>query len=679
MELPISDSRLDEITFIRAEWFGAKGDNQTDDRPAIQQAIDYALQHHIREVKLGDGIFRIGDTLHLGYGKTFSSISLTGTGTKTRGEPGFAGTAIFADFNDRPAIAIQGARYSEVKRITLIGRNFKHIRDTFQIPQNKWSQIIINPSTWIDPSFPQSADSLYAPYAAIAIDPYSGQQPVRSDQRQVYPYPDVTYPSWTGIQEQYKKEFSSGVVIENVQIHGFVVGIVNQPCNADGNGDFTKIHKCLFERLKYAISVGNGQSRNVSIRDCEYASVYTFLTNTVHGKQSGRLDGPVENISGGVSYQFANIALNASGSLHFKNIYFEAQIKFGTLGKNARFNSPVIFDCCSFGPGTDSLNYSPNYFIETSQNVTLHFVGCTFMRYMKFMNLVNTRCRLTFESCTFRSAVPPLESNYTQAEIIAHNYLCGGIFCLSSPEIHGAINSVLLQSNDGSSSSYLFSKTIAGTRGVVHQGVERLSYTQNNYPSNFVQLRASKPIVSLQKNLSDRIINISFSGDTLKFTNKNQKNSYIYAISIGDLIYDEKSATLFVVESVNETIITAKVITNFTQIVNGVKVPNAEFQNDGDFIVFPCSVFKTDFEYRGNTTKGTNLITNVRRPDGYSGQIADNFKPGDLLFFSDEIWDQTYAFPQVTRIVSVDATAKTITVDQNATLSVNDFKVAMLS
>jgi hypothetical protein len=293
------------------------------------------------------------------------------------------------------------------------------------------------------------------------------------------------------------------------------------------------------------------------------------------------------------------------------------------------------------------------------------------------MNLVNKRCRLTFESCTFRSAVEQLQS-YTQAEIIAHNYLCGGIFCLSSPEIHGAINSVLLQSNNTASEAHLFSKTIAGTRGVVHQGAERLSYTQNNYPSNFVQLRASKPIIFLHKNLNNLIRNISFSGDTLNFTNVHQNKFYIYTICVGDLIYDENYATLFVVESVNETI-TAKVITNFNKIVNGVKVPNAQFQNDGYFIVFPCSVFKTDFEYRGNTTKGTNIITNVRRPDGYSGQIADNFKPGDLLFFSDEIWDQTYAFPQVTRIVSVDATAKTITVDQNATLSVNDFKVAMLS
>jgi hypothetical protein len=287
---------LDKITFIRAEAFGAKGDGKTDDRPAIQEAIDYALQNKIREVKLGDGLFKIGDTLHLGYGAGTSTVSLTGTGIKYRAEAGFGGTAIFADFNDRPAIAIQGGYYSEVKGITVKGLNqtpyrFNTYNSTDKTP-TKQAELMTDPNNWIDPSLPKSADSQHAPYAAIAIDPYSGSRPADS-------YPDVMYPAWTGIHTQYNNQtFSSGVAIENVWIQGFMVGIVSQPCDADGNGDFLKIHRCKFEALKYGISIGNVNSRNVSIRDCEYDFLYTFLTNRIHGRQIGQFGGPIDNISG---------------------------------------------------------------------------------------------------------------------------------------------------------------------------------------------------------------------------------------------------------------------------------------------------------------------------------------------------------------------------------------------
>ena len=423
----------------------------------------------------------------------------------------------------------------------------------------------------------------------------------------------------------------------------------------------------------------------MSIRDCEYVYLYTFLTNSTHGVQGGRLDGPIDNVSGGWSYQFADIAsLGWSGVLHFKNIYFEAQIKFGRLGGNSTFNAPIVFESCSFGPATSVFNYNPDVFIATAEAVTMQFIGCTF-NFSKFMNLVNGG-NVSFTSCTF-TGYPGLDDDfnkYTSAEITAHNYLCGGVFGLNPPEIHGAINSNYLLSNTNNDYvPYLYTKTVRGKRAVVHQGAERLSYTGNNYPSNFVQLRASKPITFLGKMTDTKnpvIGNMSVVGDTLKFTNLNQDTIYAYTISIGDLIYDRSSATLFVVETVNSKNIAAKVVTNF-KIIGGVKEPNAKDKiplPQDYFILFPCSTLKTDYEYRGDTTAGSNVITNVRRPDGYSGGIADSFKSGDLLFYRAEL-EKDHAFPQVTRIVSVDATAGTITVDQNATNSIKDFRVAMLA
>jgi len=658
--------RLYDTSWIRAEWFGADptGKNATPQAiHAIQLAIDYALQHVIAEVRLGNGTFQIIDTIQLGYGDTFRTVSLVGAGPQFG--DGFSGTVIVATFKDRPAIAIQGARYSAVKDLTLRGVNLDHVNQVFSGDFSTKALQLIDPASWVDAAFLQgapNADSQHAPYAGIAIDPYSGSKP--SDG-----YPDVSYPSWVTNRQPYGKDFSTGVLIENVHIAGFVVGVVNQPCNADENGDFTKIHKCSFVALKYGISIGNSQSRNVSIRDCEYGLVHTFLTNTTHGRRSGQLGGPIDNISGGASFQFADLFLSYSGAVRFSNIYFESQIKFGRLGVNASDNSPAVFESCSFGPDS-SLHYNPDCFITTSPYATLNFIGCNLVYYGKFMNLVNDQCAIVFDCCTFVN--DQSDSSYTPSEKIAQNQLCGGVYCYRPPQVNGAINSTAWLGT--TPSPYLYSNTVSGTRGIVHQGAERLSYTSNNYPGNFVMLRARKQPIFLGK--QDATLN----GDTLTFTNPGQDGSYFYTAQVGDLVYDPFSQTLFVIDSISGKSITAKIEINF-RVENGNKVPNAPgttIQTTGYFIVISSSCFKTDFEYRGNTTAGSKVIANVRRPDGYSGLIGQNFAAADLLFHSGELWDQNWPFPEVTRIVSVDPQAGTITVDQSATNTINDIMIGIL-
>jgi hypothetical protein len=690
--------RLYDTTSVRAEWFGADHTGQHPAQQEIQLAIDYALQHHVEEVTLGDGTYRIDDALQLGYGNTFNAVSLIGAGPcfAGAGAPSFPGTLVVATFKDRPAIAIQGARYSAVKNLTLRGETLPHVKqEVFTGDTTTWADKLIDPTSWVGADLLKDAphaDSQHAPYAGIAIDPYSGAKPPDA-------YPQVSYPSWitkdNRLYPQYGKNFSSGVLIENVHILGFVVGIVNQPCDADGNGDFTKIHNCLFEALKYGVSIGNGQSRNVSIRDCEYDLTHTFLTNTTHGRRIGKFDGPIDNISGGVSYQFADLYLNQSGSIAFKNIYFEAQIKFGRLGVGASNNAPVVFDSCSFGPSCAfgppfDFGYNPDCFITTSAYATLNFTGCTLSGYGKFMNLTNEQCAVVFDCCTFvnTSQQKDPDPGYTPPERIAQNQVCGGIYCFGPPQIHGAINSTAWSGS--SPSRYLYSSTVSGTRGIVHQGAERLSYTGNNYSGNFVPLRARKQPMFWDKRTSSQIANIELIGDTLTFTNPGQDVTYQYTAQVGDLIFDPFSQTLFVIDSIKAKVISAKIATNL-RVKNGIRTPNATtatILTTGYFIVIPSSCFKTDFEYRGdtNTTERPTVITNVRRPDGYSGALGANFvgrdnkhdQEGDLLFHSNELWDQDWPFPQVTRIVSVDPVKAEITVDQAAIRAVKGVRIGML-
>jgi hypothetical protein len=68
----------------------------------------------------------------------------------------------------------------------------------------------------------------------------------------------------------------------------------------------------------------------------------------------------------------------------------------------------------------------------------------------------------------------------------------------------------------------------------------------------------------------------------------------------------------------------------------------------------------------------------VHRPDGAPGGFATAFQPGDVLFYSTELWDTPHVFPPVTRVVSTDATAHTITVDQKALITASGVNIAMV-
>ncbi|MBO0802988.1 MAG: hypothetical protein J2P25_07935 [Nocardiopsaceae bacterium] len=697
---------------IEAEWFGAIGDRsshplserfasladaqvnypqaaslgQETDRIAIQAALDFALQHNVFEVRLTNGEFILDDTLHLGYGVNngYSSVALTGAGISV----GLGGTVLLAPFADRPAIAVQGARSSAVRDLAIEGANLGYALNRFTPPVS--ADTLNDCAAYFDPALLATAplaESQHAPYAGIAIDPYCGEPPADA-------YPPVAYPSWLPEKDrvQYGKTPSSGVQIENVRVAGFVVGIVGMPSDYDKQGDFTKIHKCDLEFLKWGISIGNGQARNTSIRDCTYNCSYTFLTNSKHGSKQGQLNGPIDNVGGGASCQFADITLGTSAPVRFSNIYFEDQVKFGIVGTNAAYNSPVTFESCMFELSTPETGYSPESFIDTSAYATLRFTGCHFTGYGKFLNLTNESCGLTLDSCTFEPPTGEEGITYTGAEIIAQNYTCGGIFCLPRPDLHGvhnpkiqgAINSMILTPAPGGAfqqTPHLYTTTVIGQRVTVHQGAEAVSH----YPDETTfPILARKPTGSLDKAKS--VTGLALQAGTLTFTALHQDN-YELAIAYGDLLSDSVTKTLFLVTSVsptagNQAAVTAEIVTNY-QVTNGQPTTNepGAFSTDtitvGTFFLVSCSIFNTTLEYRGTTVAGKPTINAVLPPAAYASRLGNDFQQGDMLFYTDDLWGQSPVFPPATRIISVDTGNSCIMVDHDALLSTSGYLVTV--
>ena len=174
--LPAPDSP--QGTGVNVRRFGAKGDGVTDDTRALQAAIDHAIYVQKCPLYVPSGRYKISTALHVGYGTSFTSLVIYGDGPRYRGEAGFSGTAILASHVDAPAIAFQGGRGCALRDLSIVGVNKDYLIDANPLqPTSKPTWDDTDGPNWVDPAIlaanPHS-DSRYAPYAGVAIDPYSG-------------------------------------------------------------------------------------------------------------------------------------------------------------------------------------------------------------------------------------------------------------------------------------------------------------------------------------------------------------------------------------------------------------------------------------------------------------------------------------------------------------------------
>lgn len=374
---------------LNVKWFGAKGDGVTDDQWSIQAAIDYSIYTDttIKQVYIPSGEYVIGKTIHLGYGKAYHSVSLMGDGTPSfrGGVNEFNGTTLKPNFSNAPALNIQGARYTRVENISLIGLN--------DIDGFIYDTSAANISNWIDPSVDTIGDNRRTPYAGITIDGYSGTMPTPS-------YPWIAYPSYANDTSQYEKLYSSQIKINNVGVHKFIAGIVLQP-NSDGNGDFCQVEKCIIDRVVYGVSVGNTNSRNFKISDC-YIDAYTGITNSTHGNQAGRIT-LIENCHFG-GYQWFKLGqIPYLEGFEINNCYGEGFFQLGAIGASAGALPAITFNGCDFSQS--AAQGTVQGFASLGGDATFNFNTCSFKgnRIYQFKN--TDGAWVNFNQCKFSGDV----------------------------------------------------------------------------------------------------------------------------------------------------------------------------------------------------------------------------------------------------------------------------------
>lgn len=662
----LTPHRAEEAFVANVRDFGAVGDGKADDTHAIQAAIDHALARRWQVVHMPSGTYRTTDTINLGYGETYTTLSLVG-------EPTFAyntstGVLIVPEASDRPALNIQGARGTLIQGISFRGRNFSHVyaklRDFAAIAD-------ADPAGWLDPALTGALER-YRPYAAIAVDAFT-----------VPGYPRPPLPQ--GKPEPERRAFSSDIVIDRCWIGGFAAAVAVQPCDADGNGDYVKVTRCSIEHCVYGIAVGNTQSRNVAIRDCTYAGVHTFVTTTAFGRRRGMLGGPIDNVSGGRSYQFIDALGAFASAVTVSHLYFEAQTRIGRWSVGASFNNPLVFQTCTFTLGEHRIGTSPAAMLDCAPRSTVRFVGCTFTEARRILHLVGGADSVTVESCslgvigewrnnTFGSPYQTLPRHIARAL----DYTCGGVF------LHGSVDkgeialsgTIGLSFDDAGAGnlSVVRGETISlprGGRTVVHHYARALV---DRYGRRWSIVGRTQPL-ALRKTAAP-VRTLRVVGDELQIVlDAAEQLDQRSRFRPGDLLYDDASGTVLAVADVepHESDLTVRA-TLLNNITGGDRVsPLVDIsKGDGYLWLYHANQMVSDAVYFGDFRAGDKVVANVHVGDGSAAGLDRALEPGDLLHHCTSgpplaAQDRPQPYGPLTSIVAVDERGRTVTLDRPAT------------
>lgn len=601
----------------------------TDSTVAIQAAWNVAVYGTTgRKCEMLSGGYKCTNTLHLGYGvNNYSSGTVEGKGFRLRGDNRFAGTALFFTQSDRQGVSIQGGRQVRLRGVALIGPLLNYIQ-TNRLAEDGLSAAVIDDTVaanWIDSSQAATQESRYAPCAGVTIDAFAGAQPATH-------YPAVTYPAFLGGGiAQYGKNFSSDSLLQDVYIGGFNTAVANQPCDADGNGDFTVLRDCYLEFCKYAVSVGNSQSRNVAFEGVtKITSVYAAFTNNVHGRQIGKFGSFISNVSVFGCIHLVQFGAYYAGPIVIAGLYAEGLWRIGTVVANSTNEQSLVFVGCQFGfhAQTDARGHPASVLDGGTIWDDVQFNGCTFDNYKSVVGI--TSPGVSFDGSNFRlDAGSAARANPYQQ--IAHNALAGGLamFRLGTPDkCRLKLDPYNIDTGVKSGSPQSTRKWAQSSRPYCipfyADGAAAL-----NEPFDNLVVPIPESLVVAKSSLAS----LSLTGSTLVFTytGRSAASFLQFGPSNGDVLWDDQTGSIFFVRSVVGTVVTAELQNNYKVVVATVTPLVAISLSVGNFYFRNARLYTPPFYLRGDCTAATAAISNCARDDGFAAWYDAEISVGDAL------------------------------------------------
>lgn len=339
---------------VNVKWFGAKGDGVTDDQPAIQNAISNCILLKYN-LFLPSGSYKINNPLLVAYDSNsdlnfeYSSITIFG-----ENKPYLSGssTNIVASFSDTFALGLHRVKGCTIKDLRIVGTN----QLNFTLKQS----IENDPSLWASGT---CRDSRYSPYSGIVVDPFGQSLPV-----------DGGYPGFTPYYVQVGQGGSTGVDIINVEVDGFVVGMMFSPSGTIFNCDVINVESPKISNCKSGMAFGQSQIKGARVENIMSWNTVRYLFD---GLDYGSGNGYMPFVDGG------NVAGNVRSLFKFSQDWTPFNI--------SNFYAESIH----------SLGYS-----TSASNFSLNFTNCDFRFNTNYANSVkNSSCLLeankaNFESCS---------------------------------------------------------------------------------------------------------------------------------------------------------------------------------------------------------------------------------------------------------------------------------------
>lgn len=621
----------------------------TVNRNAIQAAVDMVTYGHRNcgVSSVDTGWWEFYGTIHLGYGASFTVSRLYGSGHNNRGHslPGNGTVLAHMGPDTSPAINIQGGRDSEVKDMSIIGI----YDDAFAALGDGTSETATLQATWDA----VGGSGQHNPYAAITVDAYSGVAPADK-------YDDVVYPSWTGITTQYDLAYTSNPCFERVSVAGFNTAFCIHPCNDNSQGDFANFTHISFSNCMWGISVGNTQSRNVTVTNCQAFGCWCAFTNDQHGPQQGKFDGPIINFSG-VRLQnvFSFSDAFTLGVPTFINAYAENLFKLGSYVSATTSDLHMRFVDCTFtfawqNGGTFG---TPASIITGPCNGYIIFDGGSIRTFPKVLDFGVT--------CIFNGTFIRSDQGSPLELYEAHgmNALCGGV-AQEAATIAGKGPITFRQYNVD---------TGAGRVTVGGPGSPGGSFANTDrtrcIPSyvTFAGHSAEDPGQSFYVPYATNTLNLSTLSAVSLTTDKNELSFTLSATSepsllfygplTGDVVRHAESGSVFFVNSRTSNTVTARLQNNIT--ATGSSHYTAIPLTSGDLDILNGRFYSPSRRMFGDVTTGSAVISNVSAGDG-SFSIIDEISVGDA--WVTEFNGQVAYFPRAKAIVTAkDSTVGTIT------------------
>jgi Pectate lyase superfamily protein len=351
---------------LNVRWFGATGNNSTDNWQAVQKGIDYILANDQapRTLFFPAGLYRITRPLLIARftGKGYRQASVNLEGPANAKDLSTGGATILPSFNNSFAIGIQLGKGVLINNLV--------IRGMFHFP-DRLTPVQIDTlafSEWTDGS---TRDNSVTPYSGIAIDPFSDPAAFGSE-KDMYP----------GLRNYYvpgiSRSGSTAVQITGCSITNFVVGVMITPSNQQ-NGELIDVIDCDISYNRTAYAMSQAQSKECHVDRLKvWGATHTVFDNMSYGIRHGdgaavpMVDGV--NIAGNVKQLCAISAPSFSGV--FRNVYAEGLFRLGFAGGAASLSfEDCQIDFATQGPG---IPY-PDFYLAGSG---ASFRGCILRTYM---------------------------------------------------------------------------------------------------------------------------------------------------------------------------------------------------------------------------------------------------------------------------------------------------------